>query len=458
MCECGAHHAHPHGPPSWFEHVTGLTESAWLRRDRSTLIESAPPIDGNARFGPHLLVKNTKGGPAWDAGAFATWNMHELEAEISKGAATAPVSPAGGGGAFCTPTSERVSPPPRFEVLVRRSKRGLQAVDVCYLQSIATSGSSLFQVASNFNCLENPSVLTPPDGGSFVTDLMVDRTQGPAASSGAGVASIARAHAAFFDDPARRKPEEWGQHFHVAVRDDGSMDITGRQVELLGADVLRPHFPVTNGKLYALTQDDKETDSAKTAAFWPPASADERERMMREVRVGLHAGVFAHFVRVSAHEPPPASSTAPLLAACKLVTPPPAIDQVFCAALNVHARGIAPPLTRDEVSDKMRFLLQAAYEGTYACAALRRSRVLVLTCVGGGVFGNPLDLIAEVAADAHARWAPRCPFLEKVVLPLFTEDADGGLFASAFEKRGCTATIVHVDADEGGGGAGPPPP
>ena len=67
----------------------------------------------------------------------------------------------------------------------------------------------MFQVASNFNCLEVPGVSTDPERGDFVTNLMVDATQGPAASGGAAAAAITRAHAAFYDPSTA--PADWGQ-------------------------------------------------------------------------------------------------------------------------------------------------------------------------------------------------------------------------------------------------------
>lgn len=42
----------------------------------------------------------------------------------------------------------------------------------------------LFQVASNFNCLEVPSSLTNPFSGTFITHQLIDSTQGPSAASG----------------------------------------------------------------------------------------------------------------------------------------------------------------------------------------------------------------------------------------------------------------------------------
>lgn len=42
----------------------------------------------------------------------------------------------------------------------------------------------LFQVASNFNCLEVASSLTNPFSGKFITHQLIDSTQGPSAASG----------------------------------------------------------------------------------------------------------------------------------------------------------------------------------------------------------------------------------------------------------------------------------
>ena len=56
---------------------------------------------------------------------------------------------------------------------------------------------------------------------------------------------------------------------------------------------------------------------------------------------------------------------------------------------------------------------------SYGVACLRSSPVLVLTLVGGGVFGNPEPAIAQAIARAHAQWLPKCPALTRVVLPLF---------------------------------------
>ena len=52
--------------------------------------------------------------------------------------------------------------------------------------------NALFQVASNFNCLEVPKANYNPFNGYFVTQQMTDMTQGPSASGGAAFGSMLR--------------------------------------------------------------------------------------------------------------------------------------------------------------------------------------------------------------------------------------------------------------------------
>ncbi len=76
------------------------------------------------------------------------------------------------------------------------------------MQSQAQPGT-MFQVASNFNCLEFGSVKCDIESGLYCTHLMTDSTQGPAAAGGCGLAAITQAHAAFYDKDLPM--ETWGQ-------------------------------------------------------------------------------------------------------------------------------------------------------------------------------------------------------------------------------------------------------
>jgi hypothetical protein len=63
--------------------------------------------------------------------------------------------------------------------------------DTSGLQYNAKPGT-LFQVASNFNCLENASKKTNVFNGYLITGQMTDTTQGPSASAGAAFGAILR--------------------------------------------------------------------------------------------------------------------------------------------------------------------------------------------------------------------------------------------------------------------------
>lgn len=62
--------------------------------------------------------------------------------------------------------------------------------DTSSLQFNSKTNESIFLVASNFNCLEVSSTTDNPFDGKYLTFLMSDTTQGPSASSGAGLGAI----------------------------------------------------------------------------------------------------------------------------------------------------------------------------------------------------------------------------------------------------------------------------
>src|SRR5262249_38677956 len=134
--------------------------------------------------------------------------------------------------------------------------------DIGSLQGTADEGS-LFQVASQFNCLESP--------GDYVTEVanyFGDSTQGPRASISAFPAALLRHYAA---------PGRGGERF-VQKTD-------GRQVDLL-ADAFAPgRSPVSNGYLLG--------DEGMGPAVLVAALRDKFER----IRVGVHEDapvVFGH--------------------------------------------------------------------------------------------------------------------------------------------------------------------
>lgn len=327
---------------TWFETITGLPEYEWLSRRDESILE-APNGD--------LQIQNVHTGQRFEAGSFS---VHSLE-DIAQ------------------PTTSNINALPPFELHVRTSHAGLPSVDVANLQAHAQAGT-LFQVASNFNCVEVAHHSVHPDGGNFVSNLAIDSTQGPAASASGGVSAITRVHAPFYDPNINSN--DWGQTIH-------------RQVELLGHPLIAHHFPVTNGKL--IFHGTEPTDYNPDALF-------------KHIRIGLHRRVRPYF---GLRRPP----------FMEYFENPPSIDQVFVAALNHRA----PKPHPHHLESKTKMLLKAAYHGTYRAAIQCQNPQMVLTLIGGGSFANPPAYIAGAIAEVHASVGPNTR-LERVVLPLFSVD------------------------------------
>ena len=60
----------------------------------------------------------------------------------------------------------------------------------------------------------------------------------------------------------------------------------------------------------------------------------------------------------------------------------------------------------EQLEQLVKAALRAAYQGAYLAAIARGQKLLVLTLIGGGVFGNRREDILDAIAEAHAAWAP----------------------------------------------------
>jgi uncharacterized protein (DUF697 family) len=230
------------------------------------------------------------------------------------------------------------------------------ATDIGALQAAAPP-RSMFQVASQFNCLEAP--------GAFVThvaEYLHDPTQGPRAAVSAFPAALVRHYAAPGDDGAR-----------FVQRSDG------RQIDLL-ADVCDPGVAqVRNGYL-------RSSDIAQPAAF-----ARALEDRFEAICVGVHDGAEVVLG---------ADWTGGVTGA-----PHRTIAQVLTSTI---AGGMYGSLDQDAAAGAIyRQLQRAAYLGTLLAAAALGKRRVVLTLIGGGVFANPIDAIRDAmlwAADRIAAY------------------------------------------------------
>ncbi|CAE7943775.1 unnamed protein product, partial [Symbiodinium sp. KB8] len=298
---------------------------------------------------------NVATGRQWPAGQFDWPSIQELRKQVE---------------AKVVPDSDaRASP-----VL-----RVVDACDVGELQAmLRTEDRAMVQIASNFNCLENPSRGCLPDYGGLVENYCVDATQGPAASFGVPAASLLRAHYAFHDPS--KPPEEWGQ-------------TAKQQVELLGS-VAKYFGKCVNGKV---------TLTGEEEALSPSQIGEVAE----QIKVGIHRDAQVIFGRGSSE-----------IYMGMLEEPYPLVDQVISASVNWRSPGARP--AQEQLLSLTRAALRAAYEGAYLAAIERGRHLLLLTLIGGGAFGNPQEMILEELAAAHARFASHpASELQEVRLCLF---------------------------------------
>ena len=300
-------------------HVAALRAAGRVDRAIVGRTEQAVAADPTRAFafapGGHATL--TAAGHSWPAGQFETPSLGELRTRA------ADAGRAGGSA--------------RLWVLDGAGP----ATDIGALQA-TTAGRPLFQVASQFNCLESPGPYL-----ARVADYFSDYTQGPRASVSAFTATLLRHYAA---------PDSVGGRF---VQGAG-----GRQIDLL-ADVFEPgQSPVRSGYL----------------AGHGGTGADQLLAL-------LEAGFDR--IRVGAHDDAPVLLGHDWDGAVEGDRP---VGQVFTSTVAGGGYGGSGSLGA-AFEPICRQLLRAAYLGTVlAAVSLGRSPV-VLTLIGGGVFGNPVGTI-----------------------------------------------------------------
>ena len=229
----------------------------------------------------------------------------------------------------------------------QRSSARILVGDVGPLHSEREFEGALFQVASQFNLLEMPSERVTPDEG--VTDYVYDSTQGPACAMAAAAGTIYR-------------------NYFVPVG-DGIGQTRDRQLDALAgvgaalSDLIGLPVPqlwnMQNG--YALCTREGLT---AIAHLLDTASEDVIDELRGKLAIGLHRSV----------EVTDGSGRR--------------VSQAYCSALPVgyatHGGGDWEPFARLVLEASYEALMLAAVEQVTAGG----SNKVLLTRIGGGVFGN----------------------------------------------------------------------
>ena len=227
--------------------------------------------------------------------------------------------------------------------------------DVRRMHQAAEYAGALFQVASQFNLLEMTSPGVTPEQG--VTCYESDDTQGPACAIAAGAATIYRNYFV---------PVGNGHGQTRARQLDGLADLG----EALGAALARPVealYEMRNG--YAMCT---RTGLDAIGAHLESLEPERADALRGKLCIGLHSDVEV----TDAHE-----------------GPRPQVSQAYCSALPVAYSDVPSARWQPFAS----LVLEAAYEATLWAAVLNAQRdaanVVLLTRLGGGVFGNDSDWI-----------------------------------------------------------------
>lgn len=239
---------------------------------------------------------------------------------------------------------------------------------------IGNNPNSVVQAASQFNCLEfvGPAV-TPEEG---VTGYVCDKTQGPACSVACGPATVYRNY--FAPTPRPDGTMQEGQTAECQLNNlQGISDAVGNEPE-------GRYYRVQGG--YTMASDGSLSQLNRVLAGM------DRDALRALLRVGVHSDVQV----TSSHWGTRANTNGAT------------VTQVFCSACAVtysrNDRALWQPFAT--------LILEAAYEATLWAAVLHalkhrgdpRARVVFLTALGGGVFGNEMSWIAGAIEAAVAKF------------------------------------------------------
>jgi hypothetical protein len=298
-----------------------------VRGDRGLVARIEAGVRGDPaahiRFDPTGLATLAAGGREYRAGRFRTASLAQLSASARE--------------------AHEAAGRPDAKLSFWILDGACAATDIGALQAHAPPGS-LFQVASQFNCLEAPDAFVSP-----IADYLFDSTQGPRASISAFPGTFVRHYAA---------PDGDGHRF--------VQETDGPQLNLLSA--FAGAARVQNGYLTIQSI----LDPARLAR----ELADGRDR----VRVGVHDGIEV----VLGHDWDGPVPDAPDLTVAQVLT--------SSLAAGGYSRGDADV---EHVSTIVTELQRAAHLGTLLSAASLGKTHVCLTMIGGGVFGNPHQAIFD---------------------------------------------------------------
>lgn len=241
-----------------------------------------------------------------------------------------------------------------------------ELIDILDMQSLKKWDGATYLVASNFNCLE--FVSSEQTASEGVTFYYADCTQGPYAALACCPSIVYRNY--FVDQDAKS-----GQIINEKVDDDqiksgqvirGQID---KEINLLE----KTKIPVVHG--YAIINEDSDLNDYKTV-----------ENSPKIWQVGIHRNCQVVIKRGE-------NGTFSLAPSNRIA------NHVYAAAFNfqsdVEMTDLTKKVATDLLTGEYRAAILAAWENSALFADRAGAKKLSLTLLGGGVFGNPIEIICD---------------------------------------------------------------
>jgi hypothetical protein len=278
-------------------------------------------------------------------------------------------------GNFDTPTLEEL----RNEVLInylptcKSTAEHIVVNDILQMHGLSENNGAMFQVASQFNCLEFITPNEKPENG--ITKYQWDDTQGPACSIACAAATVYRNYFTPIID----------KYYKIRHGQTNEKQINNLEdvLKLLESD----YITVTNGYTFSSEEKLLSLNNKLKSDF------NLRDNIVKNVRIGVHYNIGVTFDKLNRISYPQNASFIEHKNG-QLVS------QTFCSAISVAYSG----LSKDLWEPFSILILQASYEATLWSAIMNSksggSNKVFLTMVGGGAYGNDRKWILDAIAYA----------------------------------------------------------
>ena len=349
----------------WFEHIFGFDEAEALETGGMAAVKAQFVLGADGTLTSR--VNNTSYG----AGSFAARSLTDLRKDADERAKNGKL--------------------PRGKLSFEHA----ETTDVYDMHTDPRYNGATIMAASQFNALEFINNYIVPENG--VTNYVNDPTQGPACALAAPAAAVFRNY--FVPMPSGALGQSTNEQLNLLS------DLLVRVQNTTGNDTRAAKQSLVEVRNGYTQSDDKRLNTLNEKIKQLTGGQKARDDLLGALRVGLHSRV----------EVPWAQGDRFVLAA-------PAqrqkLSQVFCSAIACNYS----PGSIDAWEPLARIVLDAAYEATLLAAVLEAADantpgipVVLLTFLGGGVFGNKNEWIDQAIARAVVKMRERGVALRVVV-------------------------------------------